>query len=1376
MKGMRLILKNSLRNSFKNLSQIFGLTMLVAMLALVISLMSSISIRVLDNYNALREDSNQHNIILQIDPFENVPTQEVSQGAPKNLVEAQQYWMAKLQKEYSREDIAFNWSRTEARKFSQVYNNGHIMDLKAIVKTNYDDTNAVDKLVIYQGTGYDDQHTRNVVLDTTFAAENKLAIGDLIRLQKDSLGDQMLVASRNNKGTTDKQFQAIEELQKKGIDESFNEGEFSNYDWYQVSGLGNSADFVMPILDANTPIPNKQREGLIYLHPSNFGLIKQENGFYLYDQTYGKLTITSNNEWESFFNLKTKSGITPTSNQIERINASWKQLINIRNEQKRYVYAIGDDAYRYNNRTQAIESTLKIYHGITSITLILLFIVCLYTIGLITKKQIDKSKSQIGTMKALGYRRRQIIFNYVTTPFITAVMGSFIGFILAQPVQIILIDQVSNYFSLDFSTWKFDYVGFFNVVFILWIFLTFIAFLMALLIFKSSALNLMSANKSTKVTRFGMAIKRLNMRNSFGSKIRTALLINSFGKLSCVGAVVLIASGVMTVAYAAPNALNVNREAAYNGINYNQLVEFNEPVVNNPYTFLKAYNKTIANPEYRKAKLINQPGEYWTNVPLKTLDNGQTYVYDMDKIIKAYINRQVASDYFSLIVQDDEIFTSGVLAANMKLTNSYGLNVGINLQKLMAQKATTPIPGDGSEIMYIFALNQWPDLVKFFDNVKYNKDDQLRVTKVFQAFYKKYINSVFLSLPQIDSTAKSNSEKIAEFNQAEGAQRYLKATDELVDSYEIAMELNPAIKDFNQLNHAINAKTPTPPIFKISDGTNLLGENRIYDNDEELNYKDDKYETIDLDSIKDQETLDAYTYKYMKWFSMYFFGRIDHVIIQAAYSRSPYFVQQNIKEAVKNDQEFNTAFSLVPLDELDQIGTYMNVQSKDDVNFKIYGLDNLNNPFMQLEDEKGNSLNQELFKNSNDNEIVINQTVAQKLKLKKGDNVDLNVIKKLLTDENNQPYTLDQYTGGNEYGSSSYDHPFRQYSDTTSNSKPIKLAGKTLAGGLTDIGEVYQSILKGENDIIDQKTSVTFKVAGIHDGYGTAAAWISNQNANKVLGYDLVEEYFWINQFSRQWGNEFKNPINEEIYLKNWKLGMTLEEFKKDFLNSRDADVATKSQKIYQMFKSSNPVFNYKYSLSEDIGDLKSTISTFQKYGDYSPFGMNGGYKNGVLADGAAEGSIKAIVPTQISKDILNQMSDLVMIVMIFAIVLVLIITFVIILLTTNLIITDNARFIATMKVLGYRNNYIAKTILGMYFIVIGATFAIGTAVGWYAYISALTLVAAKSSMVLPMVFPFWLVIGVAVSVLGIYLVTIAYGFRAITKVNATKMLQNTDI
>jgi hypothetical protein len=80
-----------------------------------------------------------------------------------------------------------------------------------------------------------------------------------------------------------------------------------------------------------------------------------------------------------------------------------------------------------------------------------------------------------------------------------------------------------------------------------------------------------------------------------------------------------------------------------------------------------------------------------------------------------------------------------------------------------------------------------------------------------------------------------------------------------------------------------------------------------------------------------------------------------------------------------------------------------------------------------------------------------------------------------------------------------------------------------------------------------------------------------------------------------------------------------------------------------------------------------------------------------------------------------------------------------------------------------------------MYFIVIGLTFVIGTALGWYIYVSAISLLTLYTNMVLPMVFPLWLIGAVGVSVLGIYAVTIAYGFGAIIKVNATQMLQNTD-
>jgi putative ABC transport system permease protein len=79
-----------------------------------------------------------------------------------------------------------------------------------------------------------------------------------------------------------------------------------------------------------------------------------------------------------------------------------------------------------------------------------LFVV-LFTIGLITRKQVERTRSQIGLMKALGYTKRIMILNYSVLPFITSVLGSLIGFGLAQPIQILVINNLfGTYFNLDF--------------------------------------------------------------------------------------------------------------------------------------------------------------------------------------------------------------------------------------------------------------------------------------------------------------------------------------------------------------------------------------------------------------------------------------------------------------------------------------------------------------------------------------------------------------------------------------------------------------------------------------------------------------------------------------------------------------------------------------------------------------------------------------------------------------------------------------------------------------------------------------------------------------------------------------------------------------
>lgn len=70
-----------------------------------------------------------------------------------------------------------------------------------------------------------------------------------------------------------------------------------------------------------------------------------------------------------------------------------------------------------------------------------------------------------------------------------------------------------------------------------------------------------------------------------------------------------------------------------------------------------------------------------------------------------------------------------------------------------------------------------------------------------------------------------------------------------------------------------------------------------------------------------------------------------------------------------------------------------------------------------------------------------------------------------------------------------------------------------------------------------------------------------------------------------------------------------------------------------------------------------------------------------MIYDGIGEGVIQTITPIKITKQILDQISNLVMLALVLAIITILMIVFVIILLTTSLIISDNIRFIATLKV-----------------------------------------------------------------------------------------------
>ncbi|AJM72112.1 ABC transporter permease [Mycoplasma yeatsii] len=1387
-----LMLKNSFKNSFKNKAQLFGLTILVSLMALVMSLISSIDSNVLNRYDSLVSNSNQHNIVLKLNPKDSVENNQ--ENVPNNLVEAQQYWIDQLNIKYKEKyNQSFDWSRTEAREFSQVYSNNNLQTLKAIAKTS-SKTDQVDKLVISQGN--DINSINQVVLDSIYAQKHNIKIKDIIRIQKDKLGDQLLVSSNKNASTNAEQHRDIELIKQQGLDDKngiYQLKYAGTYSWFQVVGFGESADFIAPIINQHSPISNRNTQGLIYVDPFQFGLIKQENNFYNYDETIGKLVVGSDSEIESFYSIKINDFID--NEKLNFLNNTFKQLIK-NNTDKTFFYEIGDKNYIFNKRTSLINKTIRIYNITSSILLFSILCVVLYTTSLMTKKQIENSRSQIGTMRALGYKKQQIVFNYVVTPLITSFVGGIIGYVVAVGVSIVILNKLQSYFTLSYGVASFDWIGFLFAFIFIWILMSVISFLIAYLIMKTGALNLIYAQRTKKLSKWSMMVKRNVQNKSFNKKMRTALLIDAGPKMFGVGFVVLLSTIMFTISFSAPYLLKRNQAYTYNGINYKQVVEYSEPSYNNPFSFSRVFNPEN---DYDEYKVIKKSEDSFASTSLPVKDNS----YDIEQIISQYSNQTYGSSYYNLAIPtidksgDAEPYSLGV--SNIRMLQAQDTSISTGYFRQLAKLSL-------SETEPFFAnavLNNWFDYKNLTSELLVDKKDDFKTLlnqfKHLQRFYSIYLDSIALSINR-DYYLNDNEQfdinldeekRIEKFNSIDKKQQaLLKFADESVVSASIAKQLQTqTIKD--RINN-----------FKLSSSSSKMGKYHIIDG---IWNKDDSVEDNILklsendfkDDLIDENKLLDLVAKLGVWWTVLFKNRMEQGIVQAAYSRAPYFVRQNLKIAYDNNKQYTLGFNLIPFTkDKEQLGTLLNVETLNKKhNFKIYGIKN-NNKFINLFDTNKNNLISKLY-NTEKNTIIINQTISKRLNLYKGDEIDLNVLQNELQkiDNNNiKPYNTsdwkDQFDSPTSdfiqrsdisTASTSVKNPFNNNVEALTNGIPVPWDEKDKS---LDPNPFYKEFLQGNTSVNKINKQHKFKVVGVHDAYGQGAAWIKEDNAQEILNYKQNKEVWWELLFKKQWNKVFDKQgyVVDQI---NTGLNLTgndsLQNYSyQDFVNKLIKENKNEKQKqaaqnILKIFANTFPIFNYKYSLKDDIGDLSKSVSTYSKTGDYNPVTLNGVHvKDHQVYDGIGQGSINLIVPIKISQAILKQISALIILLLALGIVAILSISFVIILLTTSVIISDNNRFISTLKVLGYSNSYIALNILGMYFIVIASMFLIGITSGWFIFSTIIKSI--YHIVVLPLAFPIWLPFAVALGVIGIYIITIAVGFNSISKTDATLTLKDVNI
>ncbi|CBV67367.1 Membrane protein, putative [Mycoplasma leachii 99/014/6] len=1372
-KWLGLILKNSLKNSFKYKSQLLGLVLLVMIMSLIMSLISAINSRVLNRYDNLITNSNQHNLVLKLDPYENLPTSLITSN---NQIQAQQQYINRLnEKLYSRYNFKFDWSRTESREFKQVKSLNNLQTLKAISK-QYLTNNKVDQIVIVKGRNINSN--KEVVIDPIYAKKHNIKINDIIRFQKDVLGDQLLVNSLNNKQTSQEQFNDINKITKQGLTDVNGVYQIkyaSSFDWYQVVGFANSADFIFPTINAYSPIPNRLNEGIIYVDPSRFGLIKQDDGFYRYDSTSSKLVVSSNNEWESFYSLKTEHKLNDQI--IDWMNQYFNELINKRTQSK-WIYKLEDSNYRFNSRTSVIKKTISAYNIYSAAVLLAVISVVLYTTFLITKKQILNSRGQIGTMRAIGYKKRQMVFNYVMMPFFTSIVGGILGYILSYLISIIIINKFANYFSLDYGVFSFDWIGFLNNLIFMWLIISAISFLIAYLIMKKGAINLLENRSAKKITKLGSLVKSLSNKRKFNHRLRAALLVDSGSKLTGVGFVVLIATILFTISFVSPNLLKNNKIYSYNGVKYNQVVEYSQPTYNNPFSFIRVFNPDIKSKN--SYDIIKNNDSYLaTSLPSKNQS------YDLETIIKDYLDQTFNNAYYSLDIDlkyKQEVDSINLALANMKLLQAQDIALTKQYFKYIASLSASP-----SSINFIL-LKNWPDYINLISNLKQTKSSEfetlLNQFKYLQQFYATYTNSIGLAINKnyVNSFDLKDNEnlKINKFNQIKNEQITLKtkAYEDILNSDLLSISKSSLSNDSFKANILKE--------FKLTDSKSRLGLYHILDNKwNKSNSISDQFLDISasdfinkkykLDDLKDLVA------KLFLWFSIMFYKRDDQALIQAAYSRAPYFVKQNLKISYNSNKDYTLGFNLAPFNKnYEQLGTLLNVKTLDNKHsFKIYGILN-NHDYIDLYDENKNDLIKKLF-DSDKNSIIINQTIAKRLNLNTNDKISLNVLQNELQYVENNKTTVFKTSDWSMKQDNKF-NSFVQRSQITTDNLKVKTNDNYLSlNNFSDITSYYQSYLENKLKIANKSQTKEFKIVGIHNGYNESMAWIKEDDAQNILNYKQNKQIWWRDIFAPQWNKTFsttqaKQVLKNTLDLNNKSLtDYSYDQFVEQFINDSKNPNHNVAKKVLQIFDNQFPIFNYKYSKSNDIGNLDTIVSTYSKIADYNPISLNGQHlENKIVYDGIGQGVIKTITPIQITKQILDQISSLVMLTLVLAIITILMIVFIIILLTTSLIISDNVRFIATLKVLGYSNKYITENILGMYFIVIANMLVIGFVSGWFIFDS--TIKSLYSFIVLPIIFPIWLPFVVIFAVSGIYLITLIVGFNSIYKTDATLTLKDNDI
>lgn len=402
--------------------------------------------------------------------------------------------------------------------------------------------------------------------------------------------------------------------------------------------------------------------------------------------------------------------------------------------------------YEYKLETERIENIDKVF------PLMFFLVAALVSLTTMTR-MVDEERSQMGTLRAIGYSKSSVIFKYVLYALLASILGSIIGTILFYKLIPMLVGYCYNIFydmpSIN-ATMQINY-ALFSLVFS--ILSTVLATILVFLKDTSKTpAELMRPEAPKKGKRIFLEkidkiwnslsfLNKITLRNIFRYKKRlfmtvigicgsTALILASFG----------IKDSVMKVA-----------DNQYNKIDkYDMIISINNNASNNDKKVLE--EKILDENEIKKITYV-----YKSNVLLKNnkkSENSNIIVPENKENINDYITLRQRKTKKDIKMDDDGIIVSEKLAKLLKLKkNSYAKLTLPNNKKVNVKIS------DITENYIEHYVYMSPKLYKKLSGENANYSTIIAITKNLSNKKEKALESNISDINNVTSTLLSSDTK-----------------------------------------------------------------------------------------------------------------------------------------------------------------------------------------------------------------------------------------------------------------------------------------------------------------------------------------------------------------------------------------------------------------------------------------------------------------------------------------------------------------------------------------------------------------------------------------------------------------------------------------